>query len=151
MIFNLNNPYDVQKFDDYVAKMRRQCAVVELKKRHPQRSLAQNSYLHVILSYFACVYGCSMEYVKSEYFKKVCNPDLLLTKRTTKIGEVITDTRSTSELDTAQMTLAIERFRNWSASVAGIYLPSPSEGEAMVYIEQMVEQHKEYLYGEEVC
>lgn len=147
MIFNLNNPYDVEKYDEYVAKLRAQCAVVEVKKRHPNRSLAQNSYLHVILGYFASLYGCSMEYVKSEYFKKICNPDLLTTKRKTKIGEEITDLRSTSELDTAQMTFAIERFRNWSASVAGIYLPSPNEGEALIYAEQIMEQNKEYIYG----
>ena len=145
MVFNLNNPYDVQKFDDYVKKLREQKAVVDVKKKHPNRSLAQNSYLHVLLGYFACVYGCSLEYAKTEYFKKECNPDMFIEERVTKNGEVIQDWRSTSELDTAQMTMAIERFRNWSASVGGIYLPSPNEGEALIYAQQVIEQNQEFM------
>ena len=145
MVFNLNNPYDVQKFDEYILKLRQQKAVVDVKKKHPNRSLAQNSYLHVLLGYFACQYGCSIEYAKNEYFKKECNRDLFIEERTTKNGEVIQDWRSSAELDTAQMTMAIERFRNWSASVGGIYLPSPNEGEALIYAQQVIEQNQEFM------
>ena len=145
MVFNLNNPYDVQKFDEYIVKLRQQKAVVDVKKKHPNRSLAQNSYLHVLLGYFACQYGCSIEYAKNEYFKNECNRDLFIEERTTKNGEVIQDWRSTAELDTAQMTMAIERFRNWSASVGGIYLPSPNEGEALIYAQQVIEQNQEFM------
>lgn len=145
MLFNLNNPYDVQKFDEHIKKLRDQKAVVDVKKKHPNRSLAQNSYLHVILGYFACTYGCSIEYAKTEYFKKECNKDLFIVERTTKNGEVIQDWRSSSDLDTAEMTIAIDRFRNWSASIGGIYLPSPNEGEALIYAQQIIYNNQEYI------
>ena len=55
MIFNLSNPYEVDKYKEYVNKLFKDRAVVEVKKRLPNRTLAQNSYLHLILSFFACL------------------------------------------------------------------------------------------------
>lgn len=51
MIFNLSNPYEVDKYKEYVNKLFKDRAVVEVKKRLPNRTLAQNSYLHLILSF----------------------------------------------------------------------------------------------------
>jgi hypothetical protein len=43
------------------------------------------------------------------------------------------------------MTTAIERFRNWSSAVAGIYLPSANEQEFLIHIRQIVEENKEFI------
>lgn len=51
MIFNLKNEYEVPKFKDYVNRLFREHAVVEVKKKLPNRTLAQNSYLHLLLGY----------------------------------------------------------------------------------------------------
>lgn len=53
--------------------------------------------------------------------------------------------RSSADLTKEEMTLSIDRFRNWSSSVAGIYLPSPEDGEMMIYMMQEVERNKEFL------
>lgn len=44
-----------------------------------------------------------------------------------------------------EMTLSIERFRNWSAQVAGIYLPSTADRDALFEIEREVRNNKQYL------
>lgn len=52
MIFNLSNHYEIPKFKEYVNKLFSERAVVEVKKKLPNRTLAQNSYLHLLLGYF---------------------------------------------------------------------------------------------------
>lgn len=145
MIFNLSNPYEVSKYDAYTNNLRMKRCIVEVKEKKNQRSLRQNSYLHVIISYFACEYGCSLEEAKLEYYKKTCNKDIYVRRTTNKYGMEVERCRSSRELDTSEMTTSIERFRNWSVSVAGIYLPSPQEHEYIIHCMQVIEENKEYI------
>lgn len=145
MIFNLNNPFEHEKFKEYVNKLYVQHAIVEVKKRLPNRTLAQNSYLHLILSFFACELGYSLDEVKLDYFKKTCNRDLFERKKVNKQGREITYMRSSSELTTGEMTTAIERFRNYSSAQAGIYLPAPNENQFLIHIQQEIERNKEFI------
>ena len=57
MLFNLQNEYDVPKFKQYVNKLFKERAVVEVKRKNPARTLAQNSYLHLLLGYFGTQYA----------------------------------------------------------------------------------------------
>lgn len=90
MIFNLKNEYDVPKFKAYVNKLFQERAVVEVRKKLPNRTLAQNSYLHLLLGYFASEYGCSLEEVKIDYYKRTCNRDLFERKTVNKKGKEVT-------------------------------------------------------------
>ena len=145
MIYNLTNEYEVPKFKEKVAKLLSEQATVELKKAYPKRSLAQNNYLHLLLAYFGSEYGLSIEEVKLDIFKRTCNPDLFKRSGTNKKGLRIEFLRSTAELSTAEMTTAIERFRNWSSAVAGIYLPSANNQEFLIHIRQVIEENKEHI------
>ena len=145
MIFNLNNPYEVDKYKEYVNKLFKDRAIVEVKKRLPNRTLKQNSYLHLLLAFFACETGYSLDEVKLDYFKKTCNHDLFKREKINKQGATITHMRSSSELTTGEMTTAIERFRNYSQAQAGIYLPSPNENEFLIHIQQEIERNKEFI------
>ena len=145
MIYNLTNEYEVPKFKEKVAKLLSEQATVELKKVYPKRSLAQNNYLHLLLGYFGSEYGLSIEEVKLDIFKRTCNPDLFKRSGTNKKGLRVEFLRSTAELSTAEMTTAIERFRNWSSAVAGIYLPSANEQEFLIHIRQVIEENKEHI------
>ena len=69
-LYNLKNPYDRQKFKERANAMVSAQEYVELTKKHTQRSLAQNSYLHLLLGYFASEFGYTLEEVKFEIFKK---------------------------------------------------------------------------------
>lgn len=145
MIFNLNNEYEIPKFKEYVNKLYEQKAIVEVKKKLPNRSTQQNRYFYLILSWFACETGYSLEEVKLDYFKKTCNRDLFVRKKINKKGNEVTYVRSSSDLDTLEMTTAIDRFRNYASAQAGIYLPSPNESQFLTYIEQEIERSKEFI------
>ena len=145
MIYRLNNEYEVPKLREKVEAAIASGATVEFKKIHPARSLRQNAYLHVLLGYFGSEYGLSLEEVKLDIFKRLCNRDIFTQTITNKKGNNIEHLRSSASLTTAEMTTAIERFRNWSASVAGIYLPSPDEQEFLMHCRQVIEQNKEFI------
>lgn len=144
-LYNLKNPYDVQKFKEKCDDMINSRAYVELKNKLTQRSLAQNSYLHVLLGYFGSEFGMTLEQVKYDIFKKICNKDIFVRRRKNKRGNDVMYIRSTTELDKGEMTTAIERFRNYSSAECGLYLPSPHEGEMLFYAQQQIEQMKDYL------
>lgn len=90
MIFNLNNPYEADKFKEYVNRMYQQKSVVEVKKKLPNRTLAQNSYLHLLLGYFGSEYGCSLDEAKIDFYKRTCNRDLFERKTVNKKGKEVT-------------------------------------------------------------
>ena len=118
--------------------------VVELKVK-TSRSLRQNSYLHLLFSFFAqeCGYtsmkidGVEVDgpkYVKEQIYKRLVNRDVFVREIDDKFAGKITYIRSSSALSKEEMTLTIERFRNWSSQEAGIYLPSADE---QSYLEQL--------------
>lgn len=145
MIFNLNNEYEIPKFKEYVNKLYEQKAIVEVKKKLPNRSTQQNRYFYLILSWFACETGYSVDEIKVDIFKRTCNKEIFERYRENKHGEKIKFLRSSSDLDTLEMTTAIDRFRNYASAQAGIYLPSPNESQFLTYIEQEIERNKEFI------
>lgn len=151
MIFNLNNEKDRSDYKDYCntlyleAKEKGKRVIVEVKKKHRPRSLAQNSYLHVCLSYFASEFGYDLEYVKYNIFKQTVNQEIFSRQRTNKRGMTATYWRSTTDLDTQELTLAIERFRNYSSMVAGLYIPEPNEESALLEAQKQIALYEKYL------
>ena len=146
MIYDLSNPYQKKDFIDKVKSFldMEKAPVIEIKKRSPQRTLAQNAYLHVLLGYFASQTGYSIDEVKHDFFKKECNPDIFYRERVNVKGNTVKYLRSSAELETGEMSLAITRFRNWAVAKAGIYLPSANETSFLTYCEQEMERFKEY-------
>lgn len=149
-LFNLHNPYERQGFKEYVNRIYEECmkaplGLVEIKKKHRQRSSSQNAYLHVVLGYYASEFGYSIEEVKQDIFKKQLNSDIFSVERVNRRGQKVTRLRSSRDLDTAEMTTAIERFRNWSSAVAGLYIPAPNETEALFAAQQQIEQYEQFL------
>ena len=145
MLYNLNNPYDRRKFKEKANQLVLAREYVELTKKKTQRSLAQNSYLHLLLGYFASEFGYTLEEVKFDIFKKHCNPDIFIRQRRNKRGNEVRYVRSSKELDKLEMTRAIERFRNYSSAQCGLYLPEPNEQEAIFFAQQQMEQYQEFM------
>ena len=145
MIFNLNNEYERGKFKEYCNEQYKKGGIVEVRRKHHQRSTSQNAYLHLILGFFASEFGYTLEEVKFDIFKKKCNRDLFVRTRVNRRGDDVQYIRSSTELDTAEMTTAIERFRNYSSAVAGLYLPAPNENEALVFAQQQIERYTEFM------
>lgn len=145
MLYNLSNPYEVDRCREYLNTLCGRQAVVEVKEKKKNRSLKQNAYLHVILTYFACEYGCTSEEAKLDFYKRTCNKEIFVKKITNKFGREVETVRSSSDLDTGEMTTSIEHFRNWAVSVAGIYIPSPYEHEFLIHCQQVIEQNREFV------
>lgn len=146
MIYDLGNPLHAEQYKLRVNKLYESKAIVELIEKKPKRTISQNKYLHVIIAYFAVETGYTAEWVKREYFKKHCNAELFIkTAHDDILGKDIKYLLSSTELDTEQMTTAIERFRNWSAQEVGVYLPAPNEHDMLMIAESEIERSKKYL------
>jgi hypothetical protein len=145
MLLDLSNPLDVEKIKTRVDFLIKKKKVVDLTEKKPQRSIQQNRYLHVILGYFGCQTGDTLEYVKREYFKILVNPKLFIIEKQDKFLGKIKILRSSSDLNTEEMTTAIERFRNWSAGEAGVYLPSPEDSLQVQQMEIEIEHNKRFI------
>ena len=146
MFYDANKPIDVQraivKFKHLIEKKK----TFELTQKKEKRTLNQNSYLHLILSFFALEYGETLEYVKLEFFKKLVNKQIFEYERiNVKTGEIRIDYRSSASLNTKEMTDAIERFRNYSSKEAGIYLPTPEEGIMLKEIELQIKNNEQWI------
>lgn len=129
----------------YVRKLEEKGAVVELTRKAERRTLPQNAYLHVLLGYFAGEYGVSLEEAKLDFFKRTCNRELFTAKSRNRRGRVVERVRSTRDLTTAELSLAIDRFRNWSAKEAGIYLPEAGEHGFLAYAQNEMRKNSAFL------
>lgn len=145
MIYNLQEPLERAQFEARCKHLSEKGARVELTEKRDKRTLSQNSYLHLILSYFALQYGERMEHIKQELFKRHVNADLFLREKEGKgIGRYYV-LRSSAELDTKEMTTAIDRFRDWASKEVGVYLPTPEENGLIGEIEREVEMNKRWI------
>jgi len=144
MFYNPANPLDVKRATASLQHYINKGKLFELKEKRPRRSIPQNSYMHLLFSWFAIETGYTAEEVKQEIFKKIVNPNTFYDGEHGELVK-IERWRSTASLDTAELTLAIERFRNYSATEAGIYLPEPKDLVAIREIEIQIENRKLYL------
>lgn len=145
MKYDGSNPLHVQQARAKLEKLIKEQKVFELTEKKPQRSLSQNKYLHVCLAYFGCQVGETMEYVKRNYYKILCNKDTFVREREDKFLGRIKYLRSSSDLDSTEFSLTIERFRNFSSAQCGIYIPSPDEERLIQLMEIEVEQNKFHI------
>ena len=137
MKYNLNIEHDRISAQNRLNKFKVDGSMIELKKINPSRSIQSNKYLHVCLSLYAIEFGYTLDEAKTD-LKRLC-PFMVYEKKGKKF------IRHTSQMDSLGITDFIEWVRNYSA-VNGLYIPSPSEYmEGMIYIDNLINSHKEYL------
>ena len=145
MVYDTSNPLDNANFLLRAKKLAESGKIVELTEKKPRRSLPQNKYLHVILAYFGTQTGDALAWVKERYYKVLINSDIFIRQKDDKFLGKTQYLRSSADLDTAEMSLSIERFRNWAAQEAGIYIPSADEAILIQQMEIEIERNKEHL------
>lgn len=146
MIYNAMNEFDCNKALERIKYFIANKKKFELTEKKPLRSLSQNNYLHLILSYYALEYGETMEYIKEEVFKRQVNLEIFYGEYVNqKTGLIRAQLRSTSDLDSREMTEAINRFRDYASKEAGIYLPTPEDMLHLEEIEKEITNNKQYL------
>ena len=123
MNYDLRNKEDRKKFLRYAnSLMKNQRANVKLVDES-NRTLNQNSYIHVLCRILAVEIGVTEHYAKQVYFKELANPDIFVSVTKDSItGKPVRVVRSTCDLTIPEMRKAIIGFRKW-AGENGYYLP----------------------------
>lgn len=144
MMYDLSNSLELESFKLRVKKLEESKSMVELTEKYA-RSIQQNSYCHLAISYFALQIGLPTQEVKEVYFKNHCNHELFARKRHDKILNVEREyLRSTTELTKDEMSLAIDRFLKF-ASEQGVYIAPSDEYIAILHMQHEVQRNKQYL------
>ena len=134
MIYDLKLAIDRSRAEKRFIQFMGEAVKIELKKK-VRRSLNQNSYLHVIIGFFALETGYTRVEAKQIY--KECTPQVYEYE---KDGKKFI--RSSAELSTSEMSITINRFRDYSSSDAGVYLPSADEKQFLEECEREIQRNK---------
>lgn len=146
MKFNLENLESQKEAREYLDKLIAHKSNIEIVKKFTARSLSQNNLLHLLLSYCALNTGETLEYFKQYIWKMYICPDIFKEEYINPLtDEERIRWRSSRELNTKEMTQAIEKLRNWSALELGIELPDISNTEAFNRIENEIHNNRGYL------
>lgn len=144
MIYDTSKEFDKQRaitrFNQLISKGRR----IELKSIE-KRSLSQNNYLHLILSLLAIETGHDMEYVKEVFYKRAANKDIFVRSKDDELLGKVEYLRSSATLSQEEFSTSIDRLRDWSSQVAGIYLPSPNEQDFLASIEVEMSKYSKWI------
>ena len=141
MNLDFTNPADQKKAQVYLDKLITDQSKAELIKINKKRTSSQNRYLHALFTLFGGAFGYS-----SDEAKVVVKRVLGYTYE--HQGEIfLVQTRS---MDTKELTIFIDKFRNYS-SANGFYLLSPEEFsenyvEMMKQVEAIESQQNRYSY-----
>ena len=141
MRFDLSKQADKTRFKERANYLYEKGVIVDLTQKRELRTIQQNRYLHLILGWFGLETGYTMEEVKQDIFKRDwCKEFFEVEKKGRKVY------RSTADLNTLEMTNAIEKFRNLS-SQQGIYLAAPNETDFLNQMEYQINQfgNRQYI------
>lgn len=144
MLYDLRNPLDRERFKRRCNTLYEKQGMVELSEKS-KRTTQQNRYLHLIIGYLAIETANTLDYVKEVFYKRASNKELYAREKEDGILGKVEYLRSSAELTKEEMTLSIERFRNWSSEVAGVYLPSANEQEFLASIEYEMSRYKQWI------
>lgn len=114
--------------------------VIELKIVRKERTLNQNNYLHLLLTDFALYFGYTLE--EAKHLFKVLNKDIF--EYNSSNNNKVVFMRSTADLDTKELTVAIDRFMQASAKQGHVLPVTPSNDYAN-YIENEMESKQQWL------
>jgi hypothetical protein len=144
MIYNPEKQIDVSRAIEKIKHLIANKKVFELTEKRKKRTINQNAYLHLLFGWFALETGYTTEEVKQELFKKIVNPNTFYEG---EFGNIITIERwrSTANLNTQEMTLCIDRFRDYASKEAGVYLPQPSDLAMLQEMEIQINNNQNYL------
>lgn len=120
MLLDLSNSFDVNKATVYFEKLKKDGAKIELRKILPARSTDANSYLHVCIAMFSGATGYTREEILDLMSYQI--PEIM---RYDKGGHNFR--RSTTTLDSKEMSVLIDLIRRIAREELGAYIPDSQE------------------------
>ena len=145
MQYDLSSDFQRKAFLSRAELLLEKGAVVEMTER-TFRTLNQNNYLHLLIGVVAMETGNTLSFTKDVYFKKLVNPDIFCVEKEDRIMGRVPVLRSSADLTTEEMSIAIDRFKRWGAE-NGIYMPSPGDESLLREIAIEMGRQKAYLGG----
>lgn len=144
MLYDLKNPLDRERFKRRCNALFKKQGIVELSEK-TIRSNQSNRYLHLLLGYLAIETGNTLEYVKEVFYKRTANKDIFVRIKDDELLGQTEYLRSSASLSQEEFSTSIDRLRDWSSQVAGIYLPSPNEEQFLASIEVEMSRYKQWI------
>ena len=118
MKYDLSIKYQLQNFNEYANKLVNISATVELTRKFKKRTISQNAYLHVLFSIWGLHHGYLLNEAKQEVKEAVGYSYIKKGKRYYK---------ETHKMDSVELTIFIDKFRDWSNITNGYYLLTADE------------------------
>jgi hypothetical protein len=134
MIYDLSSQIDRKRAEKRFVQLMGEEVKIELKKKQ-KRSIRQNSYLHLLIGYFAIETGYTTVEAKQIY--KNCSPEIFEYE-----NKGVNFIRSSADLSTTDMSKSIDKFRDMSSSEAGVYLPEANEDKFLDEIEAELQRNR---------
>ena len=138
MIYNLAVDLDRERFEKRVNALFAKKVMVELQDIS-RRTYKQNSYLHLVISYFASQIGEKADVVKQVIYKQIVNKDMFV-----RFRDNVQYLRSVKDLTSDEMNMSITRFKSY-CSENGVYIRDEGEEEYIRCMMYEVEKVKQYL------
>lgn len=137
MKFNTAEKEEKKQAFSYFMRLANKKNIIEVKKVSPNRTLSQNSYLHLIIGAFGAHFGYTLGEAKMIY--KQINKEVY---EYPKKGR--TFYKSSADLSKEDMAKTIDRFMQASAD-QGYALPLATDKEWLRQIENEIERSKYYM------
>lgn len=139
MLINPNNQIELQKGKERFKWLIENGKTFELTQKRKKRTYKQNRYLHLILGWFGLEIGYTLNESKMIY--KKLNLEIY---KYQKNGQDFL--RSSAELNTEQMSITIEKLRNYSNNELGTYIPEANEIAYLNHIEEELNKYESKVY-----
>lgn len=149
-IYDPTNPLHVEQARRYLERLLQGDEPFEIKREEKKRTSLQNRFIHAAIGLLAIHLGLKLDYVKDEYFKKECNPDIFVRRQyDPNVKRDVEVVRSSASLTVDEMSTAIDRFLRWCVQEFDFYIPDGDEYHFLKQMEVEVARHKQWLYGRE--
>lgn len=145
MQYDLTSDFQRKAFLSRVDLLLEKGSVVEVTEK-TFRTKNQNNYLHLLIGVVAMYTGNTLSFTKDVYFKKLVNPDIFCVMKEDKIMGKVPVLRSSADVTTEEMSIAIDRFKRWG-SENGIYMPNPGDESLLREIAIEMGRMKSYIGG----
>lgn len=143
MLLDLKNALDLARFNAKVEKCLRDLPVVEITEK-TARTSSQNRYIHLLIGVVAMEVGVTLDYAKTEYFKRLTNRGIFCVEVEDRFVGKVERLRSSADLTREEMSMAIDRFKKWGRE-EGFYMPEPQDEALLRDIEIQMGRLRSYL------
>ena len=134
MRYNLQEETQADQAFEYLSKLSGKHAIVEITEKKPQRSLPQNSFFHLLVSFFGLQQGYSPNESKT-VIKRHMSDVFVYEKNGEKFMH------SSADLNKDEMTQVIDRLYRLAADM-GVSLPLCDNEESRSLMSNAIEQNK---------